>query len=150
MNNCCCAFGHSDFYANISESLYCATRSLIVERNVNVFLTGGMGDFDALFCGAVRKLKTDYKQVKLILVKPYFSNELNTNRKYYELCFDDVIIPDKLMGCHYKSAIQKRNRWMVDESQYVISGIYRDFGGAYQTIQYALRERKNVIDLIKK
>lgn len=54
------------------------------------------------------------------------------------------------MGIHYKAAIQKRNRWMVDQSDFVLSGIYRDFGGAYQTIRYAKRIGKTVIDLVKK
>ncbi len=150
MNECCCGFGHNNFYWNVIDTLRFNINYLIGNCNVHIFLTGGMGDFDDLFCRAVREVRGNDKKIKLILVKPYFSNALNTNKDFYETIYDDVIIPNELMGVHYKAAIQKRNRWMVDESQYVISGVYREFGGAYQTICYASQAGKHVIALAKK
>ena len=146
----CCGFGHSNLFCNITKELNEKVADLIEHSGVSVFLTGGMGDFDSAFSSAVRSAKHNHDEVKLILVKPYFSNELNTNKDYYESFYDDVIVPEELAGVHYKSAIQKRNRWMVDQSDFVLSGIYRDFGGAYQTIHYARRTGKTIIDLIKK
>lgn len=150
MEKCCSAFGHSNFYANVQDVLRDIVSELVTEYEVTVFMTGGIGNFDAGFCQTVREIKALIKDVQLILVKPYFSNELNTNREYYNTFFDDVVVPNELLGVHYKSAIQKRNRWMVDRSDFVISGVYRDFGGAFQTIQYASKAGKKVIDVIKK
>ena len=41
--------------------------------------------------------------------------------------------------------ILKRNFWMVDKSEYVISYVYREFGGAYKTLKYAQKTGKNII-----
>lgn len=150
MGRCCSAFGHADFYSNVHAVLHQTIDELVSTRNVTLFLTGGMGDFDALFCRTAREVKAQNKQIQLVLVKPYFSNELNSNKEYYNTFYDDVIIPNELLGVYYKSAIQKRNRWIVDRSDFVLSGVYRGFGGAYQTIQYALKSGKKVIDIVKK
>ena len=73
---------------------------LILSQGVTEFWTGGMGNFDGSFSAAVRGLKRKYPDIKLILIKPYFSNELNTNKEYYEYTYDDVVIPDVLVGVH--------------------------------------------------
>lgn len=145
----CCAFGHRELYQNIDKELKSALINLIENDGVTVFMTGGNGQLDSKFLSIVRELKTTFKQIKLVLVKPYFSGELNTNKDYYEIMYDDVIIPDELAGCHYKSAITKRNRWMIDKCDFVIDCTYRDFGGAVDAIKYAKRTNKTVIEIKK-
>jgi hypothetical protein len=53
------------------------------------------------------------------------------------MVYDDVIIPDVLAGVHPKSAITKRNRWMVENSDFIIAYVLRDHGGAYSAVKYA-------------
>ena len=145
----CCAFGHRELYRNIDEDLKGIIIKLIENEGVTMFMTGGIGQTDGKFSSIVRGLKLTYKQIKLVLVNPYFSGELNTNKEYYEIMYDAVIIPDELAGCHYKSAITKRNRRMIDECDYVIDCTYRDFGGAVNAINYAKRTNKNVLEIKK-
>ena len=147
MDNCCCGFGHRNSQFNFIDELQIIIKQLILTDNINVFLTGGMGEFDSQFATAVRLCKIYNKDVKLILVKPYFSNELNVNKEYYEYYYDDIFIPEELADSHYKAAITKRNRWMIDQSQIILSGVYRDFGGAYETIKYAQKTDKRVITI---
>lgn len=78
------------------------------------------------------------------------SNELNKNKEYYISTFDDIIIPEELMGVHYKAAIEKRNQCMVDQCDVIVDCTYRDFGGVYSAIQYARKKEKNVISITKK
>lgn len=145
----CCAFGHRELYRNIDEELKALIIDLIEHEGVTLFMTGGIGQTDGKFSSVVRELKHSYKQIELVLVKPYFSGELNTNKEYYEIMYDDVIIPDELAGCHYKSAITKRNRWMIDRSDFIIDCTYRDFGGAVDAIKYAKRTNKTVLEIKK-
>lgn len=145
----CCAFGHRELYQNIDKELKSALINLIENDGVTVLMTGGNGQLDRKFLSIVRELKNTFKQIKLFLVKPYFSGELNTNKDYYEIMYDDVIIPDELAGCHYKSAITKRSRWMIDKCDFVIDCTYRDFGGAVDAIKYAKRKNKTVIEIKK-
>ena len=145
----CCAFGHRELYRNIDEELRALIIDLIEREGVTLFMTGGIGQTDGKFSSIVRGLKQRYKQIELVLVKPYFSGELNTNKEYYEIMYDDVIIPDELAGCHYKSAITKRNRWMIDRSDFIIDCTYRDFGGAVDAIKYAKRTNKTILEIKK-
>ena len=141
----CCGFGHRDVFQNIDKELCEAVQSA-VSIGCNVFYTGAMGDFDRCFSSAVRKQK---KNAKLVCVKPYMSNELNTNKQYYNDMYDDIIIPDELAFEHYKSAITKRNRWMIDNSDVVIVYVIRNYGGAYDAMRYAERQNKTIIRVEK-
>ena len=60
--------------------------------------------------------------------------------KLLKTLYDEIIIPMELAECHYKSAIAKRNRWIIDRCSHLICFIQRDFGGAYTTYQYAKKK----------
>jgi len=148
-----CTFaGHREVYqANISEMLDEAIFKIINTDDNFRFLVGGMGEFDGMCSSVVRRAKREYpnKEIRLELVLPYLTHELNENKLYYETSFDDVVIPIELAGVHYKSAITKRNRWMVEQSDWLIAFIYRDFGGAYTTLRYAEKKGLQIINLAK-
>ena len=134
-----CTFaGHREVYqANIADKLDEAISRIIKNDDCFRFLVGGMGDFDGMCSSAVRRAKRNYpnKQISLELILPYLTQELNENKSYYEISYDDVVVPIELAGVHYKSAITKRNRWMVDKSDWMIAFVYRDFGGAYTSLR---------------
>lgn len=138
-----CTFaGHREVYdAGIAERASEAIETMLFADADFYFYTGGMGEFDRLCAAAVRRMQRAYphRNIKLALVLPYMLQSLNDNREYYETEFDDILVPIELMGVHYKGAIQKRNRWMVDHSDYLLAYVRRDFGGAYQTLRYARR-----------
>lgn len=140
MSKSCCGFGHRIVFENISDKLDEAIESAI-QQGCEIFYTGAMGDFDSLFFSAVRRAKKTYPYIKLICVKPYFTNDINTNRDYYTALYDDIIIPDELAGIHYKAAIKARNRWMIDNSNIVIIHTIRNYGGAYEALNYAKRNQ---------
>ena len=105
-----------------------------------------MGEFDG-FSAAVRNLKRKYpnKEIRLTLVLPYMQQKLNEYKEYYETSFDDILIPAELADIHYKRAIPARNKWLVDNSDYLIAMVWRDFGGAYTTLRYAQKQGKKII-----
>lgn len=73
------------------------------------------------------------------LVLPYMKQSVNED-KLLKTLYDEIIIPMELAECHYKSAIAKRNRWIIDRCSHLICFIQRDFGGAYTTYQYAKKK----------
>lgn len=150
MSATCCGFGHRHLFCNIKEELEKTIEYLVAEKGVSIFYTGGIGEYDEEFTNAVRKAKAKHENVSIVLVKPYFSNELNTNRDYYDYRYDNVLICEESELVHPKAAIGKRNRWMVDRCDYVIGFICRDYGGAYTAIRYAERQKKQVILLGEK
>ena len=150
-----CTFaGHRDvFQSNIPEKLDEAISKIIASGDdAFTFLVGNMGEFDSMCSSAVRKAKKKFsdKHISLELVLPYFSQELNTNKEHYNQSFDDIVIPAELAGVHYKAAITKRNQWMVEQSDYLVAYVYRDYGGAYATLRYAEKKETQVINLAEK
>ena len=123
----CCGFGHRDVLEKIDDAVYAAVLKA-AERGCDIFYTGAMGEFDSLFSSAVRKVKKTYPKIKLICVKSYFTNDLNTNGEYYAALYDDVFIPDELADIHPKAAIKYRNRWMIRQISRVRPGRGRQSG----------------------
>ena len=146
-----CTFaGHRDGIMPKIEIYIAQKRNELLRADTHfVFYSGGMGDFDKKCESVVRILKrqNSHLNIELVLVLPYMTNRLSTEKKYYESQYDDVIIPQELYDIHYKVAIKKRNRWIVDKSDWVMTHICRDFGGAYDTARYARKKGKHVIDI---
>lgn len=69
------------------------------------------------------------------------------HKDYYADMFDEVLIPAKSDAAHYKAMITVRNKWMVDNSDYIITYIRRDHGGAYNTNKYAENKNIEIINL---
>lgn len=150
MEKICSFFGHRDVFENITDSLDTAIEKAITEYGINTFYVGDRGAFDRQAASAVRKAKTKFPEIKLILVLPYFSNKLNEYKELYQESYDDYFVPNEIVGIHPKGAITQRNRWMVKHSQLIISYIHRDFGGAYNTIKYAKKLDKVIINIKSK
>ena len=146
MKKACCGFGHRNVFENIEDKLYTAVMNA-AERGCEIFYTGAMGEFDSLFSSAVRKAKKTYPNIKLICVKPYFTNDINIDKDYYAALYDDIIIPDELAGLHPKAAIKARNRWIIDNSDIVLIYTVRNFGGAYEAKRFAERNGKRLIKI---
>ena len=73
--------------------------------------------------------------------------DIITNKEYYNSFYDDVIIPNEIIGTHYKSAITARNKWMVDKSDIIIGYTTRKYGGAYTALCHANKCGKRIIDI---
>ncbi|MBE6727620.1 MAG: DUF1273 family protein [Ruminococcaceae bacterium] len=148
-NYVCSSFGHRDIQPDMNI-LNSTLESLILTKKINIFITGGMGIFDSCFTSSVKKLKQKYPHIKLFLIKPYFSSELNKNKEYYTSQYDDIIIPESLAFIHPKSAIYERNKWMIDNSDIVVFNIQHNYGGAYKAFEYSVRTGKNIINIYNK
>lgn len=147
MKKKCCGFGHRNIYINIDSKIEKILIDLIENKFVDLFYKGGMGDFDKIFSTAVRKLKKKYVDIKLILVYPYFTNDINVNKEFYNTNYDSILIPEEFAGAHYKRAIKLRNKWMIDNSEFVISCVNRNFGGAYEAVKYAKKSKKKIFNI---
>lgn len=145
-----CTFaGHSFVYsATVEKRLKFEIEAFIANADDATFYVGGRGEFDSMAAAAVRVAKTVHrdKNVQLYLIEPYLHTGLNRDKDYNEILYDGIIIPQELVGVPPKAAIQKRNRWMVDQAELLIAFVYRDYGGAYETLKYA--NRKGAVRII--
>ncbi len=137
----CTFIGHSECYGIDDGNLKRQIEDLI-KMGVREFLSGGMGDFDWKCARMVFELKKEYPKIKSTLVIPY----LNFNIRNKDL-FDEILYPDGFEKYYFKSAIIKRNRFLVDSSDYAICYIRYAFGGAAKTYEYAKKKGKKRINI---
>lgn len=144
-------FGHREIenVLEVERKLEVKILELIKTKQYVEFLVGREGEFDILAASVVKKVKKqmDYGNCSLIWVLPYMKSEFRDNEKEYLDYYDDVEVCERSSKAHYKSAIQIRNKEMVDRSDLVICCIQRKSGGAYKTVQYAEKQGQTVIDI---
>ena len=144
-------FGHRyiDNPPRVEELLEEQIRNLIDENEYVEFLVGRNGDFDRCVSSAVRRVRKNYRDdnSSLVLVLPYLTAEYLNNEQYFHDYYTDVEISYEASKAHPKSAIQIRNREMVDKADLVICYIQENRGGAWKTVQYAITKGKDIIKL---
>lgn len=106
------------------------------------FLIGNDGEFDLMASSAIKQAIRRYGcgNTSLVLVLPYMKAEYRDNEKQYLEYYDEIEICEKSARAHYKSAIQVRNRYMADRSDLIVCYILHKSGGAYKTVQYAVKQ----------
>lgn len=134
--------GHNECWG-VDETAVRATVEDLIQKGVETFLSGGQGGFDWLAANVVFELKGKYPNIKNILVIPYLTFNVRNKR-----IFDKIIYPDGFEKYHFKAAIVKRNRFLVDNSKYAICYVTHNWGGAAQTYEYAKKQGLDIIDII--
>lgn len=144
-------FGHRyiDNILKVEEQLEDHIRKLLQEHEYVDFLVGRNGDFDQCVSSSVLRVRKNFRDdnSSLILVLPYPTSEYINNEQYFEEYYSDVEISFEASKAHPKSAIQIRNREMVDRADLIICYIENKNGGAWQTVKYAMEKDKNIINL---
>ena len=144
-------FGHRQIEnaLDVERKLEAKISELIKTKQYVEFLVGREGEFDILAASVVKRVKKqmDYGNCSLVLVLPYMKAEFRDNEKEYLDYYDDIEICEQSAKAHFKSAMQIRNRAMVDRSDLVICCIQHKSGGAYKTVQYAEKQDKNIFAL---
>ena len=144
-------FGHRyiDNPFKVEELLEGHIRKLINEKEYVDFIVGRNGEFDQCVSSTVLRVRKNYRDdnSSLVLMLPYPTAEYINNQNYFEDYYSDIEISYEASKAHPKSAIQIRNREMVDRADLVICYIDHYEGGAYKTVKYAFAQNKPIINL---
>ena len=143
-------FGHriiQDF-SEAEKQVENLVRNLLLEKDYVDFLVGRDGDFDQIVSSTIKRLKRLVRDdnSSLIWVLPYATAELRDSIDSFQKYYDDIEICNDAADSHPKSAFQIRNRQMVDRSDMVAFYVDHKGGGAYQTMRYAQKNKKNIIN----
>ncbi len=111
----------------------------LIEEGADTFYLGGYGGFDRLAASVVWKLKEKYPRIESVLVLAYLGREVDAEK------YDRTMYPE-IEGGPTRFAIVRRNRWMVDHSDVLVTYIILDTGGAAGTRKYAMRKKKRIIN----
>ncbi len=140
---CAVFIGHNECFGVSTQQLNNAITDCI-KNGITTFISGGQGGFDRLCATSVYKFKEKYPQIKNILVIPYLSFNI-----FDKTIFDEVIFPPEFEKYHFKSAIPKRNRYMIDISDAAICFIDHNWGNAVKTYEYAKKKKLKIVNLAK-
>ena len=143
--------GHAQFpIAEEYEQKLLAFLEEKIGDNPADFYLGGYGAFDNFAYDCCKKYKKSHPNVSLILITPYMSVEYQRNHlEYQKNQYDEILYPE-IEDKPLKFAISYRNKWMVEQADYLICGISHDWGGAYKTYQHAKRKNKPIWNLTDK
>ncbi len=151
-----CCFGHKKIFTHVEsaaeilhfkKSLKDMIEPQIINYNVQIFMTGGQGEFDNIFAETIRNLKNDYPHIQLILVEPYLSKRYCSYKQYYESIYDSVIVLDKCANEGDEIAIANRDCWMIEKSDFILTYINDHTGNEYMAMKYAKKTKKFIINL---
>lgn len=155
MNDCIetsvCFTGHRKvIHAKVKEKLTEVVRAL-AENGYTSFITGGALGFDMLAARCVYDLKTEFPHIKLIIAVPcrnqsryWTAAEQNAYDNMLSAADEIVLLSEE----YYRGCMQKRNRYIVDNSTVCVYYKYKEFGGASYTVDYAEKKGRKLIGII--
>ena len=139
----CTFLGHKDTPKEIEPTLRSTLIELIENKNVNVFYVGNNGSFDTMVRRQLEDLSQTYP-ITYSVVLAYLPTEKN---KYDNLT--NTIYPEGLETVPKRFAISRRNKWMIQQADVVVTYVTHNFGGAAQFKALAERQSKYVVELSK-
>ena len=136
--------GHSDFQETeeCKQKLLKFLEKTVGDRSAQMYL-GGYGNFDCFSYACCKAYQKEHPNVSLVFVSPYLDERRLASQKAK---YDAIIYPP-LEDKPLKFAIVYRNKYMVEEADWIVACVSRTFGGAYKTYQHAKRKGKPIFNL---
>ena len=140
-------FGHReiDDWRRLEGRLAPIIRDLLGKGRFTSFLIGRHGEFDEQAASIIKRIQKEVgaENSEIVLVLPYAVADV----VYYEAYYDGILLPEALYGAHPKNAISAKNKWMIEQSDLVLTYVTHPSGGACQAMKYAKRLGKKTINL---
>lgn len=138
-------------YKDFENKIIEAVLSLCKE-NCFEFYTGMAMGFDIIAAETVLLFKECYKDIniKLVAVIPFENQASSYSKDWLERyrnillkCDEKIVLSDS----YYKGSYQRRNEYMVDNCDYVLTYFDGQSGGTKNTINYALKKGRFVLNI---
>ena len=140
----CTFFGHRDCPSSIKHKLREVLIDLIENHAVDMFYVGQQGAFDGIVRSILKDLVLVYPDIRYAVVLerlPSKRGEFDTRD------YSGTMLPEGIETIHPRFAISWRNKWMIKQSDYVVTYITHSWGGAAQFAEMAERQNRTVINL---
>ena len=134
----CTFFGHRKLNINLEPTLRSALVDLIENKGVDTFYVGTHGEFDYLVRKTLKALAKEYSHISFTVVLAYLSQDV------YGIDSSNTIYPEGIEKVPLRCAIVWRNNWMIDKSDYVVTYVRHNFGGAAQFKERAEKKGKQL------
>ncbi len=139
----CTFFGHKDTPNGIEPKLRSVLIDLIENKNVCNFYVGNHGNFDRIVKHILIDLSEIYP-IRYAVVLAYFPGKKYSPK---EESPKDTILPDGIESAPRKFSINYRNKWMIEQADYVITYVKHTMGGAGKFKKLAESKNRMVINI---
>ena len=140
----CTFFGHHDCPAEVKPKLRDVLIDLIENHSVDMFYVGNKGAYDRMVRSVLRELAQEYAHIHYAVVLERMPGKWNEDDPED---YSDTMLPEGIEEVHPRFAIVWRNKWMLRQSDYVVTYVIHSWGGAAQFAEMAERQKKTVIRL---
>ena len=135
----CTFFGHKEVYGLNRERLLCTIEELI-RQGIDTFYVGNQGQFDGIVYSCLKQLRKSYPHIYVCVVLAYLPTENRPGEDLADAMYPEIEGPPRF-------AIARRNRWMIQESQYCVCFVDHTWGGAYQFAKLAKKQGLKLINI---
>lgn len=143
----CTFFGHRDCPSSIKPKLLEVLIDLIENHGVDMFYIGRQGVYDGIVRSVLKELVSVYPHINYAVVL----ERMPPKRDEFDTCdYSDTMLPEGIETVHPCFAISWRNKWMIKQSDYVVTYVTHSWGGAAQFAELAEKQKKTVINVTVK
>ena len=140
----CTFFGHHDCPAEVKPELRKVLTDLIENHSVDMFYVGNKGAYDRMVRCVLQELAQEYSYIHYAVVLERMPGKQSED---YPEDYSDTMLPEGIEEAPPRFAIVWRNKWMLRQSDYVVTYVTHSWGGAAQFAEMAERQKKTVIRL---
>ena len=139
----CTFFAHRNCPMSVKPKLRAVLVELIERRGADTFYVGRQGGFDSMAMSVLRELAEIYPHISYAVVL----ERLPYKQENSSLDFSLTMFPEGIEFAPPRFSISRRNEWMLTRSDFVVTYITHDWGGAARFAEKAMRQGKTVINL---
>ena len=120
----CTFFGHREC-CGLDTRILRSTIKGLIDEGVDTFYVGNQGQFDGMVYSCLKQIRKDYPHIRVCVVLAYLPTEKD---EYDDM--EDTMYPE--IEGHPKFAIDRRNRWMMENADCCVCYVNHTWGGAYK------------------
>ena len=139
----CTFFGHRNCPMSVKPKLRAVLVELIERRGADTFYVGRQGGFDSMAMSVLRELAEIYPHISYAVVL----ERLPYKQENSSLDFSLTMFPEGIEFAPPRFSISRLNECMLTRSDFVVTYITHDWGGAARFAEKAMRQGKTVINL---
>ena len=133
----CTFFGHSDTPETIKPMLKATITEVIEKENVTDFYVGNHGNFDRMAISILSELAKT-RSIRFYVVLAYQPTEKDVDYLAH------TVLPDGIETVPPRFTINYRNRFMLENADFVITYVTHSWGGAAKFKQMAEKKHKRM------
>lgn len=133
----------------LKEQIYDAVEA-VYDSGIRHFICGMANGCDLYFGEAVLKLRAAHPEVTLEAAVPYEGQATSwptAQKQLWHTLYDTCDYQTVVSHTYTPDCMMKRNRYMVDNSSILIAAYNGKSGGTMNTLLYAIRKKREVIQI---